>query len=231
MFYDGYVARVASQSEGVGTVVDRVFTAEKVERLTNLTKRQLQYWDEKSFLSPSIRNKAGRGHRRLYDFRDLVSLRVAADLRDNGASLQAIRKVAEHLRGLDYRHPLSELKVWSVNGRVYFEEADTVRSSRRPDQTVAVYEVPVPGVVNRLTEEVVQLDKERRAGKTETRRGALGSKTLIAGTRIPVETIHHLVRDGADEAEILMLYPDLTPEDVRAALAAERPKSRQRRAI
>jgi DNA-binding transcriptional MerR regulator len=222
---------MALNTAASAAIVDRVFTAEKVQKLTNLSKRQLQYWDEKRFLSPSIRSKAGRGHRRLYDFRDLVSLRVAADLRANGASLQAIRKVAEHLRGLDYGHPLSELRIWSVNGQVYFEEADTVRSSRRPDQTVAVYEVPVPEMVGRLTEKVVELDNQRPVGKTERRRGTLGSKLVIAGTRIPVATIEHLARDGADEAEILRLYPDLTPSDVRAALAFQRTRSPQRRAI
>ena len=174
--------------------------------------------------------KAGRGHRRLYDFRDLVSLRVASDLRAEGASLQAIRKVAQHLRELDYAHPLSELRFWSVNGQVYFEESDTIRTSRRPDQIVAVYEVPVSEIVGRLTERVVELDRARPTGKTERRRGTLGSQTVIAGTRIPVSTIKHLASDGADEAGILEFYPDLTPEDIRAALAAEDSQSPRRRA-
>jgi uncharacterized protein (DUF433 family) len=216
--------------ETTAAVVGRVFPTEKVLRLTALSKRQLQYWDETQFLSPSITSKAGRGHRRLYDFRDLVSLRVAADLRANHASLQAIRKVANHLRTLDYADPLAELRFWSVGGEVYFEEAGTVRSSRRPDQTIAEYTVPLGKIVDSLTERVVALDKQRPIGQTEKRRGRLGSKTLIAGTRIPVSTIQNLVRDGADEAEVLSLYPDITAQDVRAALEVEEPSSSRRRA-
>jgi uncharacterized protein (DUF433 family) len=43
-----------------------------------------------------------------------------------------------------------------------------------------------------------------------------------------VESIHRLREDGADESEILRLYPDLSREDVKAALAEEsRPRRRR----
>ena len=44
---------------------------------------------------------------------------------------------------------------------------------------------------------------------------------LIAGTRIPVVSVQRLHHDGADPTEILEFYPDLTKEDVKAALALE----------
>jgi DNA-binding transcriptional MerR regulator len=207
---------------------ERAFTSEKVRALTKLTPRQLQYWDEQGFLSPSLRRKRGKGRRRLYDFRDLVSLRVAADLRHQGVSLQLIRRAVEHLRELDYRHPLSELKFWQMGGKLYFEEAGTVREARQPGQTIAVFEVPLGEIVTELEQGIVRLD-QRPHGQVERRRGVLGSKPLIAGTRIPVELIHRLHADGADEREILTLYPDLSEEDVRAALAVE-PRARQKRA-
>jgi DNA-binding transcriptional MerR regulator len=212
------------------TVLERVFPTDRVLELTGLSKRQLQYWDETGFLSPSIASKSGRGHRRLYDFRDLVGLRVAADLRVDGIPLQTIRRVTDHLRQLDYRHPLAEVTFWSMNGDVVFREADTVRTSQRPDQTVAEFLVPVAKIVDVLTEKVVELDSRRPVGQTEQRRGRLGSKLLIAGTRIPVATIKNLVRDGADEDEVLSLYPGITRDDVRAALQAEEPQKSQRRA-
>jgi len=207
---------------------ERAFTSEKVRALTHLTPRQLQYWDEQKFLSPSLRRKAGKGRRRLYDFRDLVSLRVAADLRHAGVSLQLIRKAVEHLRELDYEHPLSQLRFWQVGGRLYFEETGTVREARRPGQTIAVFEIPLAEIVDELEQGIVRLDR-RDHGRVERRRGALGSKPLVAGTRIPVESVHRLHADGADEREILRLYPDLEAEDVRAALAVE-PRVRRKRA-
>jgi uncharacterized protein (DUF433 family) len=192
-----------------------------------LSARQLQYWDERGFLSPSLRRQGGRGRRRLYDFRDLVSLRVAADLRRAGFSLQLIRSTVEHLRELDYKHPLSELRFWEVDNRLYFEEAGTIREARRPAQTIAGFAVPLGEILEALEEGIVQLD-QRPHGQVERRRGVLGSKPLIAGTRIPVESIHRLREDGADESEILRLYPDLSREDVKAALAEEsRPRRRR----
>jgi uncharacterized protein (DUF433 family) len=54
---------------------------------------------------------------------------------------------------------------------------------------------------------------------------------VIAGTRIPVESLRRLRADGADEREILKLYPDLTAADVRVALSEEPRTRRARRAI
>jgi uncharacterized protein (DUF433 family) len=199
----------------------RAFTADRVSALTGLSKRQLQYWDEQQFLTPSISRKGGRGRMRLYNFRDLVSLRAAAELRRDGISLQLIRKVAKHLQGLDYREPLAEVRCWSAAGRLYFAEADTVREGSRPDQTVVQMTVPVPQIVAGLERRIIEFDRMRPEGKVERRRGALGSKPLIAGTRIPVASIRRLAADGADEAEILEHYPDLTAADVAAALTED----------
>jgi DNA-binding transcriptional MerR regulator len=206
----------------------RAFTSEKVRKLTGLSARQLQYWDEQRFLSPSLSGTAGRGRRRLYDFRDLVSLRVAADLRKDGISLQLIRGTVEHLRDLNYEEPLRELRFWVIDGLMYFKEADTVREARRPAQTIVEGSVPLGEIMKDLQRQIVTLD-QRKVGELERRRGALGSKLLISGTRIPVASVQRLAEDGAGEREILRLYPDLSAADVRAALAEE-PQQRRSRA-
>lgn len=46
----------------------------------------------------------------------------------------------------------------------------------------------------------------------------LRGKPVIKGTRIPVYLIVELMASGMSEAEILKEYPDLSREDVRAAL-------------
>jgi uncharacterized protein (DUF433 family) len=207
----------------------RAFTSPKVRALTGLSARQLQYWDEQHFLSPSLSSRGGRGRRRLYDFRDLVSLRVAADLRHDGISLQLIRSTVKHLRDLDYEQPLSVIRFWVVNGRLYFHESDTIREGKRPAQTIVEGTVPLPEIVDELNREIAKLDR-RPEGTVERRRGALSSKLLIAGTRIPVEGIQRLSADGASEHEILQFYPDLSAADVRAALAQESQLRRRGRA-
>lgn len=47
----------------------------------------------------------------------------------------------------------------------------------------------------------------------------LMGKPVIAGTRIPVYLILNLLASGYDENRIIEAYPDLTPEDIRAALS------------
>lgn len=47
----------------------------------------------------------------------------------------------------------------------------------------------------------------------------LSGKPIIRGTRVPVYLIVDFVNNGATPAEIVEDYPDLTLEDVEAALA------------
>ena len=89
------------------------FTAEQASRFTSCTSHQLRYWDRISLVKPSVQQTGGRpGVRRLYSFRDLVSLRVIKSLLEGGMSLQRVRRAIEFLRkkaGLDEQ--LSELKL------------------------------------------------------------------------------------------------------------------------
>ena len=89
------------------------FTADQASRFTGCTSHQLRYWDRISLVKPSVQSTGGRpGVRRLYSFRDLVSLRVIKSLLEGGMSLQRVRRAIEFLRkkaGLDEH--LSELKL------------------------------------------------------------------------------------------------------------------------
>lgn len=75
------------------------FTAQQAMRLTGCTAHQLRYWDRIGLVRPSVQGTGGRpGVRRLYSFRDLVSLRVIKALLDGGMTLQRVRKAIEFLR-------------------------------------------------------------------------------------------------------------------------------------
>lgn len=49
--------------------------------------------------------------------------------------------------------------------------------------------------------------------------GVMGGKACIKGRRIPVDIIVDYLASGESIADVLEGYPDLTEEDVRAALA------------
>ena len=80
--------------------------------LTGVSGRQLEHWAVTGIVRPSVKAAAGKGSRREYSFKDLVALKVAKRLRDEGISLQKIRKSLTWLR----RHfpeataPLAELR-------------------------------------------------------------------------------------------------------------------------
>lgn len=202
------------------SVMERAFTADRVLSLTGLSKRQLQYWEETRLIRPSLSrpDARGRGRPRMYDFRDLVELKTAARLRRSGVSLQHIRRVHKHLRALDYAKPFAELHFEATeDGDLVFVESGTVRGGRRPEQALIAVTVPLPAIIDDLQAQIASLDV-RRVGKVERRRGTLGGKAVIAGTRIPVSTVQRLAHGGLNTDQIIELYPDLTPEDINAAL-------------
>jgi uncharacterized protein (DUF433 family) len=49
--------------------------------------------------------------------------------------------------------------------------------------------------------------------------GACGGKACIDGTRIRVNNVVFLYKDGANDEKILEAYPQLTPAQIHAALA------------
>jgi uncharacterized protein (DUF433 family) len=210
-----------------GDTLTRAFTADQVRSLTGLSKRQIQYWDEQQFIRPSLTARQGRGRRRLYDFRDLVALRTAAQLRADHQSLQLIRRVDSYLRELDYEKPMAEIRFEVSGGELYFEEADTVRHARRPEQSVIRGTVPLGKLVRSLQADIAKLDR-RPTGLLERRRRTLGGKLLIAGTRIPVAIVQRLHADGASVKAILEMFPDLRRRDVTVALK-EPPEDARRR--
>jgi predicted RNase H-like HicB family nuclease len=88
------------------------FGAKVVKEITGVSRMQLQHWDRTGIVRPSAKIGAGKGSRREYSFKDLVQLKVAKRLREEGISLQKIRKTLEYLRKNfpDVKAPLAELR-------------------------------------------------------------------------------------------------------------------------
>jgi DNA-binding transcriptional MerR regulator len=69
------------------------FSSNDVIALTGITARQLQWWDERGIVAPQH-----QGHRRIYDWDELVTVAVICQLRRRGFSLQRVRKVIRFLQ-------------------------------------------------------------------------------------------------------------------------------------
>ncbi len=65
-----------------------VHSSADVSRLTGVSLRQLQWWDEQRVVSPRH-----EGHKRVYSVEEVLEISMIAELRRKGFSLQKIRRV------------------------------------------------------------------------------------------------------------------------------------------
>jgi DNA-binding transcriptional MerR regulator len=88
------------------------YDSKMASRIVGVSLRQIQYWDERGFVRPSVKPAQGRGTKRLYSFHDLVCLKVVKDLAYHGISLQRIRRCLQPLRqyAAKAEQPLDSLK-------------------------------------------------------------------------------------------------------------------------
>lgn len=118
--------------------MQQTFTSQDVIRLTGITARQLQWWDERRIVVPQR-----LGHRRLYSLEDVSEIAVICQLRSKGFSLQRVRKVVRFLQK-EFGKRLAEIVSRSsdyhllTDGRsLYLETSaqqivDILKNSRQP---------------------------------------------------------------------------------------------------
>lgn len=116
----------------------RFFTSADVIKLTGISARQLQWWDERKVVVP-----AREGHRRLFSLDDVTEIAVICDLRRRGFSLQRVRKVIRLLQR-EFRKRLvetvgshSEYHLLTDGRRIYLRTSaeqvlDLLKSSQQP---------------------------------------------------------------------------------------------------
>ena len=189
----------------------------KAARLVGARVAKIDYWTEQGLLGviPEAVRFTPHRIRRLYDYTDLMSLMVVNELRHRGVSLQGVRRITTELRALGYDRPLTELRYAVVAGNVFLQLPDgTWMDGNQPLQGViqetlnlSAMTVSIGGAVGRPA---------GSEGQFERRRGALGSKELIAGTRIPVATIRRYLEAKRTPEQIIESFPDLTRADIEA---------------
>src|SRR5262249_60386066 len=73
--------------------MEQQFTSAQVVRLTGITPRQLQWWDERGIVVPKR-----EGRRRLYSAEDITEIAVICALRRKGFPLQKVRRIMKFLQ-------------------------------------------------------------------------------------------------------------------------------------
>jgi uncharacterized protein (DUF433 family) len=198
------------------------FTADHVRRLTGLSNRQIRYWDDTGFFSPTvIDGNSRRAFNRIYTFRDVVGLRTIAILRKK-LPLQELRRVGEWLRA-KHETPWARLRFALAGRRVaYFDEGVQVYVEAR-GAGQEVFSVALEPIAEEMREAAARLRDRQNAdlGHIVRNRYVVHNAWVLAGTRIPVQAVRNLHEAGYSTERIICEYPRLTPTDIEAALRHE----------
>src|SRR5437870_9518717 len=123
---------------------DGSYTSSDVARISGVSLRQLQWWDERKVVSPRQ-----DGHKRIYMTEEVVEISVIAELRRKGFSLQKIRRVLRFLhkemgkRLNDAVAASADVHLLTDGKSIYLEEApnriiDLLKNARQPMFLVCV---------------------------------------------------------------------------------------------
>ncbi len=157
------------------------FNSKMVSRIVGVSLRQIQYWDERGFIRPSVKLAEGRGTKRLYSFSDLVRLKVIKDLTDYGLSLQKIRRCLSYLRRSfpDRPQPLTSLRYLTDGEKLFVLTSDKNKILDVMDRQF-VFSLGIGNLVRELNGEVRRITG--RAGGQEAReeRRAEGKRAASA---------------------------------------------------
>lgn len=206
------------------------FTTEHVCRLTGLSTRQVRYWDDTGFFSPTLVDGfRKRAFGRIYSFRDLVGLRVIAILRKkHEVALQELRRVGEWLRS-HHQEPWSKLR-FALAGRVvvFFDPITGVATEAR-GKGQTVLDVALEPIANEMREAAERLREREpsQIGQIVRNRYVVHNAWTLAGTRIPTEAIWNFHEAGYETAAIVKEYPRLTAKDIAAAIEFEAERQRK----
>jgi DNA-binding transcriptional MerR regulator len=83
----------ARKARPISAIDAQGYNSSEVARICSVSLRQLQWWDERSVVSPRQ-----DGHKRVYMKEEVVEISVIAELRRKGFSLQKIRRVLRFLQ-------------------------------------------------------------------------------------------------------------------------------------
>lgn len=79
-------------------IPDGYYSTERVSRILGINKGTINHWITRGLLKPSIAAPKGKGTRRRYNFVDLVQFKTIKWLREQGMSLQKIRRSVAYLK-------------------------------------------------------------------------------------------------------------------------------------
>lgn len=185
--------------------------------LTGASPRQLGYWRRPTASSsPLLQPTARRSGRYLYSWADVVALRSIVYLRQE-KSLPRIRRAVAELRRLEtdeWEHLAQYRLIRTTETIVVQTPAGDILDLEKAPGTVLdeVLMEDVLGPYEAHGEEVPALHRPRPNLTVDPR--ILNGYPVIAGSRVPFDSVASLADEGAANAEIIELYPSVDPKGI-----------------
>lgn len=170
--------------------VTKQFTRREVQRILDVTEKQLDYWERLRLVGPKK-----RWGERFYDFRDLISLRTAKQLIEQGVPAHRLRRavVALQQKLSQVEAPLTELRILS-NGRDVIVEQNGTRLEPLSGQFVLNFDT-------RELDDRVRVMPERSAEDWFALALELEANPLTRAEAI--EAYRHALAKNPDRVEVL----------------------------
>jgi DNA-binding transcriptional MerR regulator len=138
---------------------DNGFHAPQVCKIVGITYRQLDYWARTGLLRPSLADAKGSGSQRVYDYRDVLELKVVKQLLDGGVNLQKARRAITCLREAGEDLTTANL-VLAAEDSVLLRNGEEIIDLLRGGQGVFNI-VPLAGVLDEVNAAILEINRSR----------------------------------------------------------------------
>jgi tetratricopeptide (TPR) repeat protein len=199
------------------------FSRREVQRILDVTEKQLDYWERLGLVTP----RKGKGEK-FYDFRDLISLRTAKQLIEQGVPANRLRRSLAALQQKlsEVQAPLTELRILS-DGKDVIVERDGARLEPISGQFVLNFDTrqlndKVRFMPERTAEEWFALalqyeaDRNTRAEAMDAYERALAIHPQLVEALINLGTLHYEQGDFEKGSERFRRAVELDPENALA---------------
>lgn len=146
---------VSDATDASGAIAEG-FSGPQTAELVGISYRQLDHWTTKGLISSSLADATGSGSRRRYSYNDLVELKIAKKMRDQGIDLKSIARAFGYLRD-QLGGEVASANIVISGGDVLLVDEDQVLSLLRQGQAAMLTVLPVAGLRRELDADVVKL--------------------------------------------------------------------------